>query len=124
MCGSKGNLQLHHRTYKRLGREHLSDLVPLCKIHHEQAHNLVRSGVRLWDAHTRLGDGVVVVPEARPPQKKRKEKKKKSAYKPKKITFETRTSVCRECGTTFPPRYPKLRCWCGGFIGYVDKSKA
>jgi hypothetical protein len=30
--------ELHHRTYVRLGRERLSDLIPLCRAHHEKAH--------------------------------------------------------------------------------------
>jgi hypothetical protein len=45
------NVDLHHRTYKRLGAERLNDLVPLCRLHHEQAHELERTGsVSLWDA--------------------------------------------------------------------------
>jgi hypothetical protein len=45
------NVDLHHRTYKRLGAERLNDLVPLCRLHHEQAHELERAGsVSLWDA--------------------------------------------------------------------------
>lgn len=36
-CGSK-ELTLHHRTYKRLGAERLTDLVPLCWEHHQELH--------------------------------------------------------------------------------------
>lgn len=35
------NVDLHHRTYKRLGEERLDDLVPLCRLHHEEAHRLL-----------------------------------------------------------------------------------
>ncbi len=122
MCGTKTNLHLHHRTYKRLGRERLNDLVPLCKAHHEQAHQRVRAGARLWNAHTKLDANITVVPTVKPKQKKKAANKKKK-HKPRKITFETRTSVCKKCGTTFPAKYPKLRCWCGEFIVYQD-SKA
>jgi hypothetical protein len=31
---------LHHKTYKRLGCEKLTDLVALCRLHHELAHKL------------------------------------------------------------------------------------
>lgn len=31
-------LEVHHRTYKRLGRERLDDLLVLCKECHEKAH--------------------------------------------------------------------------------------
>lgn len=54
VCGAK-RVDLHHRTYKRLGREHLSDLIPLCRTHHLAAHALVEAGAAsLWIAHTRL----------------------------------------------------------------------
>jgi hypothetical protein len=38
--------ELHHRTYQRLGAELLSDLVPLCRLHHEELHE---RGLNLWD---------------------------------------------------------------------------
>jgi hypothetical protein len=50
-------VDLHHKTYKRLGNERLTDLVPLCRDHHTEAHTLVRaawargankSKVNLW----------------------------------------------------------------------------
>ena len=31
VCGSRRNLQVHHRTYRRFGHERLSDLVTLCE---------------------------------------------------------------------------------------------
>ena len=34
---------LHHRTYVRLGRERLRDLVPLCRRHHERLHRFQRA---------------------------------------------------------------------------------
>ena len=38
ICGAKENLQLHHRTYKRFGRERLDDLIPLCSDCHNGVH--------------------------------------------------------------------------------------
>lgn len=38
-CGSK-DFQLHHITYKRLGRELLTDVIPLCGDHHLQIHDV------------------------------------------------------------------------------------
>jgi hypothetical protein len=32
------NVELHHKTYQRLGRERLTDLVPLCQTHHDELH--------------------------------------------------------------------------------------
>jgi 5-methylcytosine-specific restriction endonuclease McrA len=31
--------QMHHVTYKRLGKEWMSDLVPLCQAHHKRVHD-------------------------------------------------------------------------------------
>lgn len=39
VCGAE-RVDLHHRTYERLGRERLTDLVPLCREHHGEAHRL------------------------------------------------------------------------------------
>jgi hypothetical protein len=41
VCGDP-NVDLHHRTYKRLGEEKMTDLFPLCREHHDQAHRLDR----------------------------------------------------------------------------------
>jgi hypothetical protein len=34
------NVDLHHKTYKRVGEEKLTDLIPLCRFHHDLAHKL------------------------------------------------------------------------------------
>jgi phage terminase large subunit GpA-like protein len=51
-CGSKNNLQLHHKTYKRLGKEKLNDLLLICDECHSQLHNLVKrdNNMRLFTA--------------------------------------------------------------------------
>ena len=36
-CGET-RVDLHHRTYRRLGREALADLIPLCRDHHYDVH--------------------------------------------------------------------------------------
>jgi hypothetical protein len=42
VCGDPKS-ELHHRSYSRLGREHLLDLVPLCETHHGGLHRMIRS---------------------------------------------------------------------------------
>lgn len=37
VCGG-GRVQLHHRTYRRLGQERNADVVPLCREHHVAVH--------------------------------------------------------------------------------------
>ena len=39
-CGANGCiLEVHHLTYKRLGRERMSDLMTLCSECHDKVHN-------------------------------------------------------------------------------------
>src|ERR1043165_4670367 len=40
ICGSP-DIELHHRTYVRMGNEELFDLVPLCRKHHERLHEFL-----------------------------------------------------------------------------------
>lgn len=48
---------LHHRTYKRLGKERLHDLVPLCRQCHDETHVVAadrkarKVKLALWSAH-------------------------------------------------------------------------
>ena len=49
-CGSRIGLQVHHRTYERLGREKDSDLVVFCDTCHTGVHHLVQSGMSLKQA--------------------------------------------------------------------------
>lgn len=41
-CGSKGPLHVHHKTYKRIGRERMTDLVTLCEDCHAERHGIFR----------------------------------------------------------------------------------
>ena len=45
------NVDLHHRTYSRLGDERLDDLVALCRRHHEEIHS---EGLDLWNGPSTL----------------------------------------------------------------------
>ena len=38
ICNSTKKLQVHHRTYERVGREQMNDLVPLCESCHTLFH--------------------------------------------------------------------------------------
>ena len=56
-CGREdGPKDLHHRTYKNLGNEHLRDLVPLCRECHDRVHEMVRRkpSLHLWGATNML----------------------------------------------------------------------
>lgn len=51
-------LDLHHKTYTRLGYERLSDLIPLCRECHEKTHEVHEANdhakFRLKDAHKQV----------------------------------------------------------------------
>ena len=50
-CGSDERLDLHHRTYKRLGEERIQqDFIPVCKKCHSDIHKLHKKGRPLWGA--------------------------------------------------------------------------
>ena len=55
ICGSS-DIDLHHRSYARLGEEELFDLVPLCHRHHDQLHELLDPNPKLCvkDTHDYL----------------------------------------------------------------------
>lgn len=38
VCGSDKNLEIHHKTYERLGCENKGDVVCLCPAHHDDVH--------------------------------------------------------------------------------------
>lgn len=44
MCYKPGKLQVHHRTYERLGCELITDLIPLCEDCHTAFHGKGRGG--------------------------------------------------------------------------------
>jgi hypothetical protein len=39
ICDDKKNLHLHHKTYRRIGNEHLNELVELCEKCHFELHD-------------------------------------------------------------------------------------
>ncbi len=39
VCNSDGDLEVHHRTYERIGREELGDLIVLCRACHQLFHD-------------------------------------------------------------------------------------
>ena len=43
LCGSPDELEVHHKTYKRVGREDLDDLVTLC----HRCHGIVTVAQRI-----------------------------------------------------------------------------
>lgn len=44
-CRSAAELQVHHKTYKRFGKERMEDLEVLCKTCHESIHCTIAGGI-------------------------------------------------------------------------------
>ena len=60
MCYKPGRLEVHHRTYERLGAELITDLIPLCEECHTKFHDTTRAGMEPIQATlVRLVDGIV-----------------------------------------------------------------
>lgn len=41
LCDANGRIDVHHRTYDRVGDERLSDLIVLCRRCHERFHGIL-----------------------------------------------------------------------------------
>ena len=58
ICGSGGRLDIHHKSYKRLGKERLNDLIELCRDCHSMVHSYVKNvkntKLTLWNAARKL----------------------------------------------------------------------
>jgi hypothetical protein len=70
-------LDLHHRTYKRLGEENIAvDLVPVCRDCHEKIHKLHKSTkISLWSATKKI----------RKPAKRKEKIAKRKKARPQRI---------------------------------------
>lgn len=50
VCLTKKNIDTHHLTYNRLGKERMSDLLFLCHDHHFQYHQMAKDiKAKGWD---------------------------------------------------------------------------
>ena len=56
ICGTDEEIELHHLTYRRVGKEFPSDLVALCSDHHRHVERICRLGYPRARAHLILRD--------------------------------------------------------------------
>lgn len=63
-CGET-RVDLHHKTYKRIGRERLSDLTPLCRAHHDEEHGVGKPKVKKPRRETKAQKRRRLAPERR-----------------------------------------------------------
>lgn len=131
VCGNKKKLNLHHTTYRRIGREWMNDLIELCSDCHSELHTKVKIlGWKLSWAHVELLNtkdkkqtlSVASKDEIEKAERRGKlttdwkwEKKKK----PKKLTRKEKKEAkkkhkrktCVVCGTKNVP-YKKINNYC------------
>lgn len=98
-CGAKENLELHHKTYKHLGNEPLSDLTLLCRACHQTVHEILNgprtNKLNIWSAvkiaENRYRNGK---------KGKKKPSKQKDIQQPSKANrlLGTRYYSCTSCG--------------------------
>lgn len=89
VCKAKENLHLHHRTYKRVGREWLNDLIYLCEGCHKKTHEIVNKSKskgnagNLRDAHKKdkIKHKKMREQEVRARQQEKNRRKKREAKK-------------------------------------------
>lgn len=60
VCESTEEVCLHHCSYMRLGKERPTDLIPLCRNHHNEVHAAIRQRPRICRG---LSDGHLYVAE-------------------------------------------------------------
>ncbi len=79
VCSSP-QIELHHHTYERLGKELFTDIDPLCTLHHHQVHELLKDHRKFVDE---TAWAVRMLREQRQPtlQRKNAEKAKGRKYK-------------------------------------------
>ncbi len=53
-CEERKPVDLHHKTYKRLGYERLGDLIAICRDCHNETHELVKIGCGLYVAAKKI----------------------------------------------------------------------
>lgn len=71
----KKPIQLHHVTYKRLGAEKLTDVLPLCGDHHKAVHRWLAERRQPVEQSRQAIAALVAAPVSAPAKKKRKKKK-------------------------------------------------
>lgn len=90
-------IQLHHHTYERLGCEYLSDVTPLCRIHHTWVHEVLKENGWFVES-TQSAINIIksnLDYQSKPPKRKKKKKKTKAQ---KRAAREARAK--RKCRAT------------------------
>lgn len=126
-CQATARLQLHHKTYKRLGNESEHDFVTVCRSCHILIHELVKSRrSSLGKAHLRIKDSVS--PEPRPakvrkPEVEPRPKKIRCANRKCRHKTKDQNNFCKKCRKTMPTVQMKAAEALAKKSGRLEKPK-
>lgn len=97
-CGSNKKIQLHHKTYDRMGAELDGDLAPLCEFCHSTLHQWHRSvGGSLWEMSEKFIDHFN---KQRLPKKKERDQVQSTRFVPKHLRGAKRDEQGRLISTS------------------------
>lgn len=77
VCGWGTHLNVHHNTYKNIGKEKMSDLTILCHNHHREVHEMTSRGMGIKEAVRKLGDNLRALRQEQRHKNRRKKGKNK-----------------------------------------------
>jgi len=80
-CGKRKGLQLHHKSYNRVGNERLNDLIWLCGDCHEKVHEGNPKGAELWSKARKVRKSMNK--KTKPTKHKKNKQYKKPVYQKK-----------------------------------------
>lgn len=90
ICNSYKNINIHHKTYKRVGREYLRDLLPLCSECHKLVHAQLkvnnRSRTYLWNMAKRVKQRMALERKVAKTGRYQKKSKKRRVGRSRKMT--------------------------------------
>jgi hypothetical protein len=86
MCDCR-NVQLHHKTYVRLGMELFDDVIPLCHGHHDQVHAWLKAkGLPVEETPQAIDAMGGVLPNQTGKKNRKKRKKQQKAWKKTRVS--------------------------------------
>ncbi len=92
-CKANVPLDLHHRTYARVGREKSSDVIPLCRSCHDEVHDLQRNhGAK----NLQVATDTVSLRHGVPTVKSLKKEKRKKSRRDKQQRRQERRAVTKK----------------------------
>ena len=113
ICGAgECPLDLHHKTYLRLGQELLSDLIELCPVCHSYLHRALREStipeITLWNAADKIKLLIPILVLKKGQKAVKLNKKRKKKRKKKKKQYKISNKRAKYTSSYLPKFVPKV----------------